>query len=618
MDRRQTQGRVYEVAQTLIAKLSAPSILQALVDAIAAEVVGVDLVGYFERQSDATFVGKYANKVPLVPVPGQIEHVPLSVTALSIDLETDAFAREVVETGGSVYIPDARHDPRPDPLKVAALEMHSLLGLPVCHGGHLFGLVFLHDQGKAMQLSSETRQAVEAFVAMAGIALNNAQLLDDTHRLARMTRELAMSQSTEQILDTCFRHLTDVSGLPECGIYRLEDDPTGQVLVPSYLKPSDTISSEEWKAQHGPHRIIRVAEDRLFQQLLRDQSPICIDDVASDPRPDAEICRRLDIRSLLLIPLVASGTCQGALVIPSLGKSVRFSPRVQTLCQAIAETTAIALNHAAITENLGAMVAVRTLELSASNARLEKAVCELRSLDRLKSEFVSMVSHELRTPLTSIMGYAEFLEDGISGSLSNDQQRYVYELQTSARRLGVLIDDLLDFSRFEAGTLGLQRRSVDLLPLIREAVDSLHPVLVSEHQQLQLEVQGEPALVWADPHRITQVLSNLIGNAIKFNRPDGRITVACERSPLEIVVSVADSGLGIAPEHLPHLFEKFYQVDPSLTRTQGGAGLGLFIAKSLIESHEGSIGVQSEVGVGSTFWFRLPCLDPSEHPLGER
>lgn len=241
-------------------------------------------------------------------------------------------------------------------------------------------------------------------------------------------------------------------------------------------------------------------------------------------------------------------------------------------------------------------------EMARRAAELEKA----RAIDRMKNAFVSSVSHELRTPLSSIIGYAEFLEDELAGTLNEAQRGYVQQLQAGARRLQNLVDDLLDFSRLEAGTFRLKRRPASLRAKIQEVTGSLWPLARERLLELKAETGEDPLDLEMDPDRVGQVLLNLINNALKFTPAGGSVSVTAHRAADEVRVEVRDTGIGIAPEHQSKLFERFFQVDDGLTRRQGGAGLGLAISKAIIEAHGGRIGVNSQQGEGSTFWFTLP------------
>ncbi|HEY9856083.1 MAG TPA: ATP-binding protein [Stenomitos sp.] len=240
------------------------------------------------------------------------------------------------------------------------------------------------------------------------------------------------------------------------------------------------------------------------------------------------------------------------------------------------------------------------------NQQLEAMNRSLLEVDQLKRDFLNATSHELRTPLASIIGYAEFLEDRIGGELSEDQAFFVSQIQDGSRRLKRLVEDLLDFTRLEAGSLQLTMREADLGLLIRQVLQALQPQLSAGRLQVETQLPEAPVIESVDPDRIEQVLFNLVGNALKFTPEDGTVRVSLTLEGAVVRVAVEDTGIGIAPEHLPHLFDKFYQVDPSSTRRFGGLGLGLSISKSIIEAHHGTFQVTSSLTSGSCFAFTLP------------
>ncbi|MNS02745.1 Alkaline phosphatase synthesis sensor protein PhoR [compost metagenome] len=231
---------------------------------------------------------------------------------------------------------------------------------------------------------------------------------------------------------------------------------------------------------------------------------------------------------------------------------------------------------------------------------------KLRELDRLKGDFISAVSHELRTPLTSIVGYAEFLEDDPLATLSDEQIDFVEQIQASAKRLRRLVDDLLEFGLLDSDSFSLACAELDLSQRLPALLHSFRPQLDRKRIAIELVVSPSALLIVADPDRLEQVLTNLVGNAIKFTPEDGRIVVTAEADGEFVRLAVTDTGIGIPEDKLPRLFEKFFQVDRSLRRVHGGAGLGLAISKALVEAHGGMISVESDLGRGSTFRVRMP------------
>jgi PAS domain S-box-containing protein len=235
----------------------------------------------------------------------------------------------------------------------------------------------------------------------------------------------------------------------------------------------------------------------------------------------------------------------------------------------------------------------------------------LKELDKMKSDFVSNVSHELRTPLTSIKGSVDNMLDGLTGLLNEKQVRYLSRIKSNTDRLSRLINDLLDLSRIEAGRVEVRPATLPLTALAEEVTEHLKHLVAGKLIRVEVLSPDPEVTVWADRDKVTQVLVNLIGNAVKFTPQDGKVTVALEKSGTDYVrISVADTGPGILPEEKSKIFSKFYQVANIEKQKPKGSGLGLAISKALVEMHGGKIWVESEVGKGSTFHFTLPAQRP--------
>ena len=257
-------------------------------------------------------------------------------------------------------------------------------------------------------------------------------------------------------------------------------------------------------------------------------------------------------------------------------------------------------------EGLEAKVNERTQELRAANERL-------RDFDRLKSGFLSNVSHELRTPLTAIGGIAENLLDGMAGALNEKQARYITGIKDSGDRLARLIDDLLDLSAIEANKIKLIPTTFSLDDLVYEVAVMLKPVAEAKPIALELPARNGRLTVRADRDKITQVLTNLVTNAVKFTPPGGKVALTME-PPIEgnwLKVTVSDSGCGISTAEVEKIFDEFYQVDQPGRQKAEGVGLGLAICKRLVEMHGGTIWAESKEGRGSSFSFTLPAVEPA-------
>jgi two-component system, OmpR family, phosphate regulon sensor histidine kinase PhoR len=230
-------------------------------------------------------------------------------------------------------------------------------------------------------------------------------------------------------------------------------------------------------------------------------------------------------------------------------------------------------------------------------------VTRLERLEHVRQEFLSNVSHELRTPLTSIIALTETLEAGAIDDDDNNR-RFLSIIQKNATRMHRLIDDILELSAIEAGNVKVTPEIVRLRPLVEDVVGSLSAAAALREVRLRNEVDGK-AIVFADPHRLVQMLTNLVDNAIKFNRDPGEVTITHEREGRDRI-HVEDTGEGIPAHHVDRLFERFYRVDRARSRELGGTGLGLAIVKHLVRAHGGEIIVDSRFGEGTRFTIELP------------
>jgi signal transduction histidine kinase len=227
---------------------------------------------------------------------------------------------------------------------------------------------------------------------------------------------------------------------------------------------------------------------------------------------------------------------------------------------------------------------------------------ELESLERVRRDLVANVSHELKTPISALRAHLENLLDGVE----RPDSRTLQVMLAQSERLGRLVDQLLELSRLESGDLPLRREEVRLRPLVSRVVSEIEVTRARRDVELSQDVPEDLPAIFADAERVHQVLFNLLDNAVRFTPSGGRVRVTASRHNGSVDVAVADTGPGIAPEHLPRLFDRFYRVDMARSREDGGTGIGLAIARSVVEAHGGRIWAESEPGKGSTFTFELP------------
>ncbi len=266
--------------------------------------------------------------------------------------------------------------------------------------------------------------------------------------------------------------------------------------------------------------------------------------------------------------------------------------------------------------DIEARVAERTRDLESARAELEAKSRQIEEVDRLKNAFIANMSHEIRTPLNSVLALTQLLREGVAGPLTVDQRKYLQVIERNGHGLLHLINDVLDLSRIEAGHLEMDTEDLDLGPHVESVVEALAPLAVSKNLDLTVHLPPELPAARGDPDRFRQILTNLIGNAIKFTESGGQVMIGAEAHPETVLVVVTDTGVGIPDRHRDKIFQEFYQVDQTLVRRQGGTGLGLAIARRLARLMGGDITVESVVSRGSRFSITLPRASGA-HPLAE-
>jgi len=333
-----------------------------------------------------------------------------------------------------------------------------------------------------------------------------------------------------------------------------------------------------------------------LETLLADQ-PFAVSDIATDPRVEVtrELYRSLEMQSMLLVPVLVGGQLRGALGFDYCRERHVWLPDEIRLLEGVAHQLELALENVRLFEE----ARQRADELAAALARLEE-------MDRLKDQFLQNVSHELRSPLALIRGYAEMLNAGELGELRPEQQQPVTVIARRARMLGDLVRDITLI--LEAETNPPRPEAVPLDELTRAAVEDFQVVAKQSDLQIRADIPSDLPPASGSPIHFRRVLDNLLGNAIKFTPAGGTITVRMWQEREQIVLEVSDTGIGIPADQLERIFERFYQVDGSIKRRYGGAGLGLALVKEITEAFGGQVKVTSQVGKGSTFTVTLPIF----------
>ncbi|MBI1735923.1 MAG: GAF domain-containing protein [Candidatus Rokubacteria bacterium] len=331
----------------------------------------------------------------------------------------------------------------------------------------------------------------------------------------------------------------------------------------------------------------------LFGPTFRGERPVRIDDVTRDPRHGQNPPYHgmppghLPVRSYLAVPVVSrTGEVLGGLFFghPSAGV---FTEREERITVALAAQAAVAMDNARLYE------------------KEQRARAEAETANRTKDEFLATLSHELRTPLNAVLGWTVMLRGGTLQEPTRD--RALEAIERNARMQAQLIEDLLDISRIVTGKLRIEARPVDLAAVAEAALDAVRPAADARRIELVVHCDHHAGPVTGDPGRLQQVVWNLLSNAVKFTPEGGRIELRVARAGDHAQVIVRDNGIGIAPDVLPYVFDRFRQADGSITRQHGGLGLGLAIVRHLVELHGGTVDVTSDgPGEGTTFLVILP------------
>ncbi|MGH8545874.1 MAG: GAF domain-containing sensor histidine kinase, partial [Gammaproteobacteria bacterium] len=330
------------------------------------------------------------------------------------------------------------------------------------------------------------------------------------------------------------------------------------------------------------------AEQGLPNFVLKTKRPLAIPNAQIDPRTtNPEFFRRHHLFSYLGLPMIAKGEALGVLSL-YIKNEHGFSPEETDFLASLANQAAMAIDNSRLYE------------------QTRNQAAELDKSNKIKDEFLGVMSHELRTPLNIIMNYAEGLRTGMFGEMNRDQEKGTDKIESQARHLLYLINEILEITKIETGTVAVQKESVDLNNFVNE-LRSDYVMPLKRDLILKWEHSSDLPIIASDPIKMKQILNNLINNAIKFTER-GSITVSVQTldGGQTLEFKVADTGPGIPNESLPVIFDKFRQIDSTTTRSHSGAGLGLYIVKTFVELLNGTVSAQSKVGEGSTFTVRLP------------
>ncbi|MFO0879903.1 MAG: ATP-binding protein [Gemmataceae bacterium] len=481
--------------------------------------------------------------------------------------------------------------------------MGAMFGQPLTHGECAEIDLAPHRPGEPLQVAELRAVKVEwegapALLATLRDISARKQMAEAMGFLAEASKELARSLNSETILATLARlavhHLADW-----CVIDLLQTPVADDIQVRRYAVGQPRLDKEALAPALNGHFSLPSSASCGLARVLRTRwlqvfpAPVESEIQALALHPDqGAVVRELSCRSFMIVPMTAHGRTLGAITFVDSQSGRSYGVNEQTLGQNLADRAALALE----------------------NARLFD---EAREALRYRDQFLAMLAHELRNPLAPILAAAEAMR--LSDSLSSNHEFQRSMIERQGRHLTRLLDDLLDLSRISHGRVQLQITPIDLIEVIRDAVEVARPLLTERNHELHQRLDLPEVVVNGDGTRLAQVVGNLLTNAARYTEPGGRIEVhlACELGVA--CLAVRDNGRGIAPDMLQRIFEPFTQAHATLARTEGGLGLGLSIVRQLVELHGGSVRVESDgLGKGSLFEIRLPLSSDRLTPLKTR
>ncbi len=542
---------LYEVSRAIGSSLLLDEVLQQVMDSVI-QLTGAErgfLLLFDEQSSErAVQVGRNYEGKNLSP-----QDVQVSRTVI----------KEVLQTGEGVVTTNALADDRFRAQEsVVAYALRSVLCVPLRSRGRVIGVVYVDNRIRTALFDQRDREMLEAFAGQAAIAIENARMYTQTDSaLALRVQELETLQQIDRQLNT-----------------RLDTQRVVELTL-------------EW-AQRGAQADagwIAVQVDRGSPMVVAAGVGVgaALDPAApglASALSNGPAVHRLPAANgageQLVIPLLHAGQPIAAM---GLSRSAgAFEDESLAFLSRLAEHAAVAIE----------------------NSRLYQAV---QAANLAKSQFITVVSHEMKTPMTSIRGYADLVRRGMVGPVNDQQAEFLDIVLDNVDRMAALVSDLTDISRIETGRLKVNLAEVALQPYIQEVVTSLRPQIDAKQQTVGLALPADLPVLHTDPARLVQILTNLASNAVKYTPPGGRIEVSARVQDGFLRVLVRDSGIGLSPEDQTKLFTQFFRSDNPVVREQAGWGLGLSVTRSLVELLGGKIGVKSQLGQGSTFWFTLPA-----------
>jgi signal transduction histidine kinase len=558
-----------------------PNELQPVLDAIvetAARLCNADYSQIMRARDDGTW---YA-----AALFGHSTEYAEYLKHLKVEPGRGSITGRALLSGKPTQIADVMSDPDyelHEAQRIAGYRTH--LGVPLSRKAQTVGMIIL-SRKKVAPFSAKEIELVETFADQALIAIENARLFEevqarnrDLTALSDVGRAVSSTLDLKIVLKTVVDRAVALSGTDAGSIFYYRPAAGRFVLGETSGLDEDVVARLR--------KLDIAAGQTGLGEAIASRQVLQVPDVMRRPSNalrDAAL--EAGLHAALIVPLLGSEGALGALVLQRR-RTGEFPPTVVSLMQSFADQSAIALENARLFEEI------------AQKSR------ELEIASQHKSQFVANMSHELRTPLAAILGYAELMQEGFYEPLGLKSMDALTRIRSNGKHLLGLINTVLDIAKIESGQFSLNLAEYALENVVETVRAATESLAETKKLALKTELTNRLPIGLGDEQRLTQVLLNLVGNAIKFTDV-GEVRVTATAVNGRFAVSVTDTGPGIPAEEQTRIFEHFHQVDSSLTKAKGGTGLGLAIAKQIVEMHGGRIWVESTVGKGSTFQMDIP------------
>jgi signal transduction histidine kinase len=571
---------IYEITKTISATLDLEKVLDVIVLKIM-KIINANICSVYLLNKEKTHL-----------IPKSVYNLSgISINSSGIEVKNSISGRALIGKE-VIYCRDLSQEEYIDKDFAIKQKLKSLISVPLVIEDHSIGVINIYSR-KIKTYSYDEFNFLRSFADQAAIAIEKAILYrhiktekEKLTNILKISHEISSTLEFNKLLQIILKRSVELTNADAGVLLIIENNK---------LKVYDSIGHNKKKMK----QFILKLDEGITGYVAKHGISQIINDVSKDKRYVKVLPNQ---KSEAAYPIIILNKVFGVLNLDS--KNINNFEKYKNSLELLMDRISVAIENSWLhkeSENfnlkLKEEVKIATRNLIEANKRLVK-------MDAIKTDFISNVSHELRTPLTSIMGYSKLLHTEKLGSINDVQKNSINVIIEESERLTRLINDILDLSKLEKGKIDLNLKEIDINEVISEVIQTMCTISEDKCIRIEFKANNLPK-IYVDRDKVKQILNNLLSNALKFTDTHGNVTIRSHNRKNLIEIEIIDTGIGIEKEQIPKLFDKFYQVDPSLSKITSGTGLGLSIALHLVNLHKGNIFVKSEVGKGSNFTFTL-------------